>query len=230
MTDDTDSDNDSYRENIDAKLDDVDRRTVLKGLGGAAALLGLGGGGYWAAEEGYLSPPAEEEEHGGGHEEESGHHEEDGGHGDHDHGENQYTEPQPTAEVKMVTEDGYHFDPHLVWIEEGGTVTWHNESGAHNTVAYHADNSKPQRIPEGAESWNSPLGEDYTHTFEEEGVYDYFCSPHEPMGMVGTVIVGHPDPHDQPGLEAPQDELYSEARAELEKLNEQVNDTLGHHH
>ena len=25
-----------------------------------------------------------------------------------------------------------------------------------------------------------------------EGVYDYFCQPHEIAGMVGRVIVGHP--------------------------------------
>ncbi|WP_241997224.1 plastocyanin/azurin family copper-binding protein [Halorubrum sp. SD626R] len=31
--------------------------------------------------------------------------------------------------------------------------------------------------------------ENYEHTFEEPGTYEYFCIPHEGSGMVGTVRV-----------------------------------------
>lgn len=137
--------------------------------------------------------------------------------------------PQAEAEVAMVTDYPEHtsfYQPQIVWVEEGGTVTWHNESGVHNATAYHPANDRPMRMPEGVEAWDSPIGEDYTRTFEEEGVYDYFCEPHEPMGMVGTVIVGHPDPEQEPGLSEPGEELYRAAREELRVLNGQVVEKL----
>lgn len=161
------------------------------------------------------------------------------GHADengHDHDEGLPDAPSHTAEVALQTEETQqHYDPHIVWIEEGGTVTWENESGQHNAVAYHPDNGdKPLRMPEGAEPWSTELladgGETATHTFSTEGVYDYYCTPHEYVGMVGTVIVGEPDPHDQPGLEDPQSSLPEGARTELAKLGEQVNEILGHTH
>lgn len=133
--------------------------------------------------------------------------------------------PKSHADVAMVFDHGEYensFCPNIVWIEEGGTVTWHNESGVHNTTAYHPDNDRPQRIPETGEPWRSPVGEDYIRTFAEEGVYDYFCLPHEQVGMVGSVIVGHPDPAEEPGLTEPQQELYREAQDELRVLNQET--------
>lgn len=153
---------------------------------------------------------------------------------EHDH-EEKPLEPSHEATVAMRTEHGgQHFDPHVTWVEVGGTVTWENESGAHNAVAYHPDNDKPLRIPEGAEPWETDLlqEEDTTasHTFETKGVYDYYCTPHEAAGMVGSVIVGQPDAHEQPALEEPQDSLPDGARHELEELGEKVNEALGHTH
>ncbi|MFB6295910.1 MAG: plastocyanin/azurin family copper-binding protein [Halobacteriales archaeon] len=144
-------------------------------------------------------------------------------------------EPSETAEVLLATESQeYHFKPHLVWVKPGGTVTWRLESGSHDVVAYHPDNDRPRRIPEEAEPWNSKLlseeGTTFEYTFETEGVYDYYCTPHESLGMVGTVIVGDPDPHDQPALEEPQSSLPEGARAELEDLAASVDEILGHTH
>ncbi|WP_288142903.1 plastocyanin/azurin family copper-binding protein [Mesorhizobium sp.] len=28
--------------------------------------------------------------------------------------------------------------------------------------------------------------------FEEDGVYDYYCVPHEHAGMVGRIVIGNP--------------------------------------
>ena len=41
----------------------------------------------------------------------------------------------------------------------------------------------------------SPRNENETFsvTLTVEGVYDYFCIPHEHAGMVGRIVVGHPD-------------------------------------
>ena len=35
-------------------------------------------------------------------------------------------------------------------------------------------------------------GAHFDVTFRVEGVYDYYCLPHEAAGMVGRIIVGHP--------------------------------------
>ena len=56
-----------------------------------------------------------------------------------------------------------------------------------------------------AKPWDSGvlLAEDPTraatfeHVFTVQGVYDYFCKPHERAGMVGRIVVG--DPGDGPG-------------------------------
>lgn len=143
--------------------------------------------------------------------------------------------PVAHAEVKMQTIDsGQHFHPHVAWVEPGGTVTFHNESGAHTATAYHPANGKSQRIPEDADPFDSGLlteeGATWEHTFETEGVYDIYCVPHEQMGMIGTVVVGKPDPHGQPGLAEPQRALPDTAATKIRNLNEQVNTMLGHEH
>jgi plastocyanin len=70
------------------------------------------------------------------------------------------------------------------------------------------DADKPLRIPEGAESLDSGIlsegGATFSHTFETEGVYGYYCMPHEGMDVVGSVVIGSPDPAgDEPGLSSP---------------------------
>ena len=145
--------------------------------------------------------------------------------GDGHHSSEMPSAPKGTANVTMATESGQqHFEPHVVWIEPGGTVTWTLESGAHSTTAYHPNNSKPLRIPEGASAWNSEVlseqGATFERTFETEGVFDYFCIPHESLGMIGSVIVGRPEPSGQPALEPPQEELSEQARAKIKQLNE----------
>lgn len=152
----------------------------------------------------------------------------------HSHDIEALENPVESADVTMASDDEHHFEPHLVWIEPGGTVTWTLESGNHTTTAYHADAEKPQRIPDEAESWDSGIlreeGRTFERTFDVEGVYDYFCRPHEGIGMVGSVIVGDPDPHEQPALEPPQEDLPEGAREVLEQLNRAANETLGHTH
>ena len=149
----------------------------------------------------------------------------------HDHDEGPPDGPVNHAEVAMLSDEtGHYFDPHLVWVTKGGTVTWTNESGAHTTTAHHPDVNKPSRIPEDAASWDSGMfseqGATFEYTFEVEGVYDYFCIPHEYRGMVGSVIVGHPETQEQPGLAPPQDSLPADAQAVIETLNEQTTTAL----
>lgn len=134
---------------------------------------------------------------------------------------------ESVAEVTMVTNDsGTHFEPHVAEIEPGETVTWKLESGSHTTTAYAPANDKPQRIPDDAEAWDSGTIDDqgatFEHTFETEGIYDYYCRPHENTGMLGCVVVGDPQLNDQPGMAEPQSELPDGTHEKIRELNEMV--------
>ena len=190
---------------------------------------------------------SETEHHGGdGHHDESPteHHEEgdhhehsptehESGHG-HDH-DAAVTPAADEATVRMTTTSaGEHFEPHVTWVNPGGTVTFVNESGAHSATAYHPDYDRPLLMPEGAQPFDSGLlsesGAEFKHTFEPPGVYHFYCEPHEAMGMLGSVIVGEPDPHDQPALGEIPDSLPETAQQKIEHLNEKCNEALGHEH
>jgi plastocyanin len=130
-------------------------------------------------------------------------------------------EPLPLQEVVIIhmiqTPDGnrVYFDPVGIHISPGQKVRWVQESGYHSTTAYHPSNDNHElRIPEGAEPWDSGIlqthepekGSTFEHTFTQEGVYDYFCRPHEAVGMVGRIVVGPPleGPGTRPFNYAPQ--------------------------
>lgn len=113
-----------------------------------------------------------------------------------------------TVEVKLVqTPEGKtYFDPAGIHIAPGDTVRWVQISGFHSITAYHPRNDKHElRIPASAEPWDSDIllaqypkpGATFELLFTVQGVYDYFCKPHEMAGMVGRVVVG--EPGDGPG-------------------------------
>ncbi|MGM0506566.1 MAG: SCO family protein [Bacteroidota bacterium] len=84
------------------------------------------------------------------------------------------------------------FVPDLLEIRSGTTVQFQVEEGMHTVTAYHPDNRRELRIPDGAPSFDSgPLGEgDRWHlTLDTEGTYNYFCLPHERMGHKGQIRV-----------------------------------------
>lgn len=121
-------------------------------------------------------------------------------------------------------EDDYFFRPDLIRVEPGATVSFGVASVCRQqSLAYHPDNDAPLRMPEGADPWSSPvlqgsMGGTFEVTFEREGVYDYF-GLHEDLGQVGSVIVGTPDPEDEPGLAPPQASIPEAARGRLADLN-----------
>jgi plastocyanin len=106
------------------------------------------------------------------------------------------------VEIRMQgNTDGSHvwFDPVGLRIEPGQTIRWINldPGNSHTATAYHPKNfERPLRIPESAQPWNSDYllpNESFSITLTAEGVYDFFCVPHEHAGMVGRIIVGQPD-------------------------------------
>ena len=89
-------------------------------------------------------------------------------------------------EVKMLNQgqDGVMvFEPSLLKINVGDTVTFKATDAAHNSA------SIPGMIPNGASSWNGDLSKDISVTFDVPGIYGYQCTPHAMMAMVGVIQV-----------------------------------------
>ncbi|WP_336034630.1 plastocyanin/azurin family copper-binding protein [Halobacterium yunchengense] len=106
-----------------------------------------------------------------------------------------------TVTIDMT--DDLVFDPDEEAVAPGTTVVWENVGNVgHSVTAYEDD------IPEDAEFFASGGlesesaarnaypeqgdvvgGDSYEHTFDVEGTYEYFCIPHESVGMVATLEV-----------------------------------------
>ena len=89
------------------------------------------------------------------------------------------------------------FDPIGVYVEPGTTVRWIVRENVHTTTDYHPSNHHHSlRIPETAAPWASGYlvhpSDHFDVTLTVPGVYDYYCMPHEAVGMVGRVVVGEP--------------------------------------
>ena len=79
------------------------------------------------------------------------------------------------------------FDPVRASVDPGTTVEWVNEDGfAHDVTS--------TRFHDSAAQWD--IGEEVssggsvTHTFDGEGVYEYYCTIHGETSMCGAVLVG----------------------------------------
>ena len=116
--------------------------------------------------------------------------------------------PAATVEIELIqTPSGEtYFNPAGVHIAPGDTVRWVQIAGFHSITAYHPNNDHHElRIPTSAKPWDSGVllgtypasGATFEHVFSVQGVYDYFCRPHEMAGMVGRIVVG--EPGDGPG-------------------------------
>jgi halocyanin-like protein len=76
------------------------------------------------------------------------------------------------------------FGPAAVHVDLGATVVWEwtGKGGAHNVVA-----------EDGTFESGDPVGEagaTFRYTFEQAGIYRYYCNPHRAVGMKGAVVVG----------------------------------------
>jgi halocyanin-like protein len=77
----------------------------------------------------------------------------------------------------------FAFDPPAVRIDPGTTVVWEwtGKGGSHNVVA--EDGSFESALTGAA-------GHTFEQTVKSEGVVEYACVPHKPMGMKGALVVG----------------------------------------
>jgi plastocyanin len=85
------------------------------------------------------------------------------------------SEPVATTEVQMVK--SYRFDPKVIEIKAGDTVTWTNEDNFTHTVEV-----------DGQEDHKVEQGESFSIRFDTPGTYDYVCTLHS-KDMDGEVIV-----------------------------------------
>ncbi|WP_276270789.1 halocyanin domain-containing protein [Haloarcula litorea] len=79
----------------------------------------------------------------------------------------------------------FAYSPAAVRVSPGTEVvwTWTGEGGGHNVVS-EGDGPLDSGSPV------SEAGTTYSYTFEEPGIYEYYCTPHESLGMKGAVVVG----------------------------------------
>ncbi|MHB9285981.1 halocyanin domain-containing protein [Halobacteriales archaeon Cl-PHB] len=77
----------------------------------------------------------------------------------------------------------FAFGPPAVHVDSGATVTWEwtGEGGSHNVVHEEGDFESELVGDEG---------HTFEYTFEEDGIYLYYCQPHKGLGMKGAVVVG----------------------------------------
>lgn len=91
-------------------------------------------------------------------------------------------------EVRMLNvgpnEQTMVFDPPLIHVQRGDTVTFVPTDRGHNAA------SMEGMIPPGAAPWTSAISEPVKVTFQVDGTYGYICEPHYGLGMVGLVLVG----------------------------------------
>ncbi len=92
-----------------------------------------------------------------------------------------------TIAMRTEGESGrFRFEPRLVWIEPGETVSFVADSHIHGTSTITG------MIPTGARPWRSVMGRPLTVRLERPGVYGFKCPAHYALGMVGLIVVGDP--------------------------------------
>lgn len=105
-------------------------------------------------------------------------------------------------EEKFIIEDGhvvgakfgaFHFHPTGLHVSPGDIVGFKFNTPMHTITAYHPKLGRQARVPVAVPPFSSPVIEKngfWLYRFEEPGVYDLFCAPHELVGMGMRIVVG----------------------------------------
>ena len=83
---------------------------------------------------------------------------------------------------------GLAFDPTLVWVDEGTTITWEwtGAGGAHNVQNVEGPASLDSGDPVDEEGYTY----EYETSSEDAGITHYHCVPHDAVGMHAGLAVG----------------------------------------
>lgn len=86
--------------------------------------------------------------------------------------------------IQVGAGDGLAFGPAGIWVDAGTNVIWEwtGEGGGHNVSSTDGEEFESDTTEEE--------GFTFEHTFEEEGINEYECTPHTGQGMHGGVAVG----------------------------------------
>lgn len=168
----------------------TDRRTVLRALGAGTALATFGSASASAADtpagarerarqDGEIDPvygyPAQSSD------------------------EEPPVSPQHEVAIEIRPRDApipeFVFEPTGLYVESGDTVRFNYESPHHTVTAYHPAFGYVPRVPEGVPPFSAPplpAGGYWLYTFDQKGVYDLHCAPHEIFGHAMRIVVGSP--------------------------------------
>jgi halocyanin-like protein len=151
--------------------DDVSRRAFMRTAGGAAAAAGAATAtaGTAAAQE--VEPDWPSAASGGN--------------------VGSYTDARGQDSVTISVgagDQGLAFDPTLVWVDEGTTITWEwtGAGGSHNVVAQEG----PASLDSGQAVGEEGATYEYETSGEDAGITHYACVPHISVGMHGGIAVG----------------------------------------
>lgn len=101
--------------------------------------------------------------------------------------------PKPSVTVTITAEG--KFNPANVTVNVGQAVMWVNDGRYPQTVTDNptlALNKSHAALPNGAKPWDSGIlnfKQNFVHTFDVAGDYQYFSIPFESKGVVGKVTV-----------------------------------------
>jgi plastocyanin len=87
----------------------------------------------------------------------------------------------------------FFFEPTGLHVSQGDVVRYNLATPDHTVTAYHPGLGRQRRVPEGVPPFSSPVlagGTFWLYRYDQAGVYDMLCAPHELFGMVGRVVVG----------------------------------------
>ncbi|MFD1571615.1 halocyanin domain-containing protein [Halorubrum laminariae] len=153
--------------------DDVSRRTFIRTAGGAAAAAGAAttASGTAAAQEVEPDWPS--------------------GASSGNVGSYQDARGQDSVTISVGAGDGgLAFDPTLVWVDTGTTITWEwtGNGGSHNVQT--VEDGGPASLDSGDPVSEEGTTYEYEVTEEDAGITHYHCVPHTSTGMHGGIAVG----------------------------------------
>jgi plastocyanin len=86
---------------------------------------------------------------------------------------------EPVATTRVELPKSYRFDPPVIAVEPGATVTWENGDSFTHTVRFDGEDETVKLEP----------GASFERAFPEAGAFHYVCTLH-PRDMEGEVLVG----------------------------------------
>lgn len=91
---------------------------------------------------------------------------------------------QARTTVEVGSDGGFGFGPPAVRVDPGATVVWEwaADSGAHALRGIDREFDSGDAVAEA--------GYTFEQTFDEAGIYRYYCLPHAAIGAYGAVVVG----------------------------------------